>query len=309
MNILLIAEKKTQVALCITALKNRGVESNYLRVSKITIVSTQNKTTLKSLGEELDRPNAVFIQTRASFAPFIEPMLEELEKLKCYTSAKRGAYYFGWNEPFQFVTLAQKEVSVPKTITTASIKNLEQTSKKISYPVIVKTFSGKKAQQAIIISSAKELNLFAKSIKSEIDAFLIAQFIEGDVISSTIIGNKVFSIKRKTVEGSTQRIREGKSYKLSEEDTNTVINAARAGGLDIARVDMIRGKIIKVDPFIPLEEFNIACAENLEEYIADRLIEMSENHKIVEGPNSAMLELKRFFSKIIHKKTANRGEQ
>ncbi|MEI7961872.1 MAG: hypothetical protein WCI04_06070 [archaeon] len=297
MKILIVAEKKKQVKPYLEAFANRGIDATYLRVSKITLVSKTNKTTIKSLGEEIPIYDAVFIQTRTSLAPFIEPLLEELETLNSYVTTKKGSYYIGWNEAYQFVTLALAQIPTPKTITTASAKNIEKVSKKISYPVSVKTFLGKNAQQSQIIHSASELNSFVRSIKTDIDAFLIREFFEGDVISSAVIGNKLFSVKRKYMEDKVTEIRNGLFYKLSEHDHETVVHAAKACGYDIARVDIVKGHVIKVDPLIELEDFNLACSDNIEEYVAEFLTDKATKHAHKPKASADFLGIRKFLQK------------
>ena len=279
------------------AIANRGFNATYRRVSKITLVSKASKTTIKSLGEEIPIYDAVFIQTRTSLAPFIEPLLEELETLNSYTTAKKGSYFIGWNEAYQFVTLALAQIPTPKTITTASGKNIEKISKKISYPVSVKTFLGKKAQQSLIIHNASELNSFVRSIKTDIDAFLIREFAEGDVVSSAVIGNKVFSVKRKYSEEKVSEIRNGQFYKLSEHDHETAVHAAKACGYDIARVDIVKGRVIKVDPIIELDDFNLACSDNIEEYVAEFLIEKAQKHAHKPKVRADFFGIRKFLQK------------
>lgn len=301
MNILIIAEKRVQVKQYIDALTEKGQTVNYIRVSKITLVSKQNETLIKSLGEEVEAYDAVFIQTRTSLAPFIEPLLEELEAINSYTNIKKGSYFTGWNEPYQFVTLALANIPTPKTITTASIKNIEQFSKKISYPILINTYIGKKNQQSLVINSNRELNGFVKSIKTEIDGFMIREFIEGNIISSIVVGKKTFAVKRNYNGEEVEKIKEGKYYVMTENENETAINAAKACGYDIARVDMIKGKIIKVTPMFLLEDFNNICSVKIEDYVADFLIEMAKKHENKVKAPIDFLSLKKLIGKTILK--------
>jgi glutathione synthase/RimK-type ligase-like ATP-grasp enzyme len=301
MNILIIAEKRTQIKPYLDALTERGQSPKYIRVSKITLVSKQNETLIKSLGEEVEAYDAVFIQTRTSLAPFIEPLLEELEAINSYTSIKKGSYFTGWNEPYQFVTLALANVPTPKTITTASVKNIEQLSKKISYPILINTYIGKKNQQTLVINSNRELNGFVKSIKTEIDGFMIREFIEGNVISSIIVGKKTFSIKRNYNGEEVEPIKSGKYYTMTENENETAIKAAAACGYDIARVDTIRGKVIKVTPMFSIEDFNNICSVKIEDYVAEFLIEMAKKHENKVLAPYDFLGLKKLLGKTILK--------
>jgi len=299
MNILVIAEKKQKAQPFIEAIREKGSVVKYIRVSKITLVSKQNETLIKVMGQEIPIYDAVFIQVRASLAPFIEPLLDEFQNQQIYTTAKKGAYFIAHNEPYQFVTLSTAEIPSPRTFSSGSVKNIEKISKKISYPLMAKTFIGKKAQQALIVNNSKELNIFIKSIKTEIDGFMLREYIEADAISCAVIGRKVYAIRRKNQEGTIAELNEGESYKVTENEEKTALAAAHAGGFDIARVDLAKGRVVKIDPVIPIEEFNKICSERLEEHVANFLIEKAEQHESKRKVTYDLFGLKKILSKTI----------
>ena len=297
MNILVLAEKKKKVQPILDALDKKG-HTTYLRLSKIILVSKKNKTKIKAYGNELEDYDAIFIHARTSLAPFIEPLLEELNKIGCYTNIKKGAYYAGWNEPYLMVALTQTGIPTPKSISTGSATNVETIASKISYPAIVKTYLGKKVQHVLLVNSSRELKLFAKSLKTEIDGFMVREYILGDVISCAVIGKKIFAVKRKCVE-EAKEIFEGKMYKLNEKEEELVLNTAKATGYDVARIDLVKGKIIKVEPTIPIEEFDIACSEQIETHIANYLIEKASEHAANRIIPYDFLGIRKFLSKTI----------
>jgi glutathione synthase/RimK-type ligase-like ATP-grasp enzyme len=300
MDILIIAEKKARAEPFVNALLKRHVHAKYLRVSKITLVSKQKETQIKTLGKEIHKADGVFIITRASLAQFIEPMLEELQNRKIYCTAKKGSYYIALNEPYQFVTLAIGGIPTPKTIMSGSAKNLENISKKVSYPLIAKTFIAKKAQQALVVNNGKELKGFIKSIKAEIDGFMLKEFIEADTISCAVVGKKVFAIRRKQNAGEISDLAQGKPYKPSEAEEKTAISAAITCGLDIARVDLSKGKVTKVEPTFNLEAFNNITSEHIEDHVAEFLIDKAEEqHEDIRKLSYDLLGIKKIISKTI----------
>ncbi|MFA6268648.1 MAG: hypothetical protein WCW13_05105 [archaeon] len=299
MDILVIAEKKIKADAFLQALKEKGVHAKYLRVSKITLVSKHKETLIKALGKELPLYDAVFIYVRPTLAQFIEPLLEELTNQGIYCNAKKGAYYIALNEPYQFVTLAIEGIPAPRTISSASAKHIEKLSKKIYYPLLAKSFINKKPQQALIVNNSRELNIFIKSIKTEIEGFILREFIQGDTISCVVIGRKVFAIKRKHFDGEVAEISKGTCYKPTENEEKIAISAAHACKLDIARVDLVKGKVVKVEPSFPLEEFDNICSDNLEECVAHFLIEKAEQHESKRKTTYDFLGIKKLLSKTI----------
>jgi len=302
MDILIIAEKKRKIQSLLDALNEKGAHADYLRVSKITLVSKKGETQIKSMGKEIPHYDAVYINVRTSLAQFVEPLLEEIETIGSYTNIKKNSYYLGSNEPYSFVALAQEKVPCPRTITTGSGKNIEAFSKKISFPVIAKTFVGKKVQQELFINSSRELSFFSKSMRTDIDAFMIREFIEGEVISCAVIGEKVFSVKKKQTNETSKQIKKGKVYKTTEKEKEIAIKAANSLGYAIAFVEMVKGEVIKVEPIIPLDDFNSVLSENLEEYIALFLIEKAKEHEPRRKISYDILGIRKILSKTIFRK-------
>lgn len=299
MDILILAEKKKNAEMFVNAIKAKGHNAAYIRLSKITLVSKQNESLIKSKGEELEQYDAVFIQARTTLAPFIEPLLDQLESEGCYSTARKGSYYIGMNEPYQFVTLSLAKVPIPKAITSGNAKNIEHLSKHLTYPLLAKSFIGKNVQQAIVVTNARALNNYIKSIKTEIDGFMLRQFTRSDVISCVVIDSRIFAVRRKFVDGMTEEIKEGKIYKLPDNDSKTAILAAQTCGYDIARVDLCKGKVVKVDPMVPWNDFDKICSEKIEDYVADFLIEKAIQNEGKRKIKYDFLGLRKLFKNTI----------
>lgn len=296
MNILILAEKKKKVQNLLNAL-NESKNTTYLRLSKVVLVSKNNRTRIKAFGTELEEYDAIYIQARTSLSPFIEPLLEEIEQIGNYTNIKKGSYYIGENEPYLTVVLSQAEIPIPKSISTGSVKNIESIAKKIQYPLIIKTFFIKKPQQVLLVNSQRELKLFIKSIKTEIDGFLIREFIQGDIISCAVIGEKIFPVKRKSSQTNSKEIEQGKKYKLNQKEREIILKTLKTIGYDIARIDLVKGKIIKVEPIIPFEEFRGVYTNQIELQLANHLTQKALEHEANKISPYDFLGIRKFLSK------------
>ncbi len=273
MRVLVIAEKQKHAMPFIEAMKSKGIKANYLRILKISLVSKHKNTLIKAMGEDIPKYDAVFLQARLSLAPFVEPLLEELKRKEIYVNCNPGSYFIGMNAPYKFVCLSLAGVKTPRTITSGSGKNIERISKKVSYPLLAKSFKGKDVQQSTVIENEKELNSFVKSIKHDIDGFMLREFIEGNMLSCAVIGEKVFAINRKINEYVVSDLEKGVCSKLSDDETKIAIAAARVCGYDIAWVDLVNSYVVKVEPQLPWEKFNKICSETLEESVANFFID------------------------------------
>ena len=296
MNILILAERKKKVQNLINAL-SKSRNTTYLRLSKLVLVSKKNRTRIKAFGTELDEYDAIYIHARTSLSQFIEPLLEEIEQIGSYTNIKKGSYYIGENEPYLSVVLTQAGIPTPNSISTGSVKNVESIAKKIKYPLIIKTFYSKKLQQVLLVNTPRELKLFIKSIKTEIDGFLIREFIKGDIISSAVIGEKIFSVKRKYVEANSKEIEEGKKHKLNQKEKEIILKTLKVVGYDVARIDLVKGKVIRVEPIIPFEEFSEVYKNQIELQLAKHLTQKATEHEANKIIPYDFLGIRKFLSK------------
>ncbi|MBT4870899.1 MAG: ATP-grasp domain-containing protein [Candidatus Diapherotrites archaeon] len=273
MRILVIAEKQKYAQSFVDAMKSKGVKANYLRILKISLVSKHKNTLIKALGEDIPKYDAVFLQARTSLAPFVEPLLEELARKGIYVNCSPGSYFVGMNAPYKFVTLSLAGVKTPRTLTSGSGKNIERISKKVSYPLLAKSFKGRDVQQSIVVENEKDLTSFVKSIKHDLDGFMLREFIDGDMLSCAVIGEKVFAVNRKINDFVVSDLEKGVCFKPSEDESKEAILAAKACGYDIAWVDLVNGHVIKVEPELPWKKFNKLCSETLEEHVANFYID------------------------------------
>lgn len=298
LRVLVLAEKKTIADPFVNAFLEKGITAKYLRLSKVVLVSKKEKTEIKLVGSNIENFDAVFLQARSTLAPFVEPLLEELINQGFYVNSKPGSYYLIDNEPYTFVSLAMNNIKTPRTLTSGSGKNIERVSKNISYPLLAKSFVGKKVQQALIVNNEKELNSFVNSIKSDIDGFMLREYIDEPVVSCVIVGDEVFSIKRKVVDQIVVPIDKGVYYRLSENDRENVINATKVVGLDVARVDLVKGRIISIEPKINIKNFNKICSADIESRIIDFYLS-KENEIKRKNIFSEIKDLKSLFSNTV----------
>lgn len=299
MRILVLSEKEKIAKPFVSAMVEKGVRANYLNLLKINLVSKHKNVQIKALNENIPKYDAVFLQARTNLAPFIEPLIDILQEQKIFCNAKPGSYYISVNEPYLFVNLSTNNVRTPKTLFTGFVKNIERISKKISYPLIAKSFIGKNVQQSILINNDKELNSFVNSIKARVDGFMLREFIDECVVSCVVIGEKVFAIDRRSNDKCVLELEKGRSYSLKEEEKETVIKAANSCGLEIARVDLVKGRVISVEPEIPLEVFNKICSENLEKHVANFFIDKIQAVGVKKNVGDDLIDLANKLSKTI----------
>ncbi|MFA5357701.1 MAG: hypothetical protein WC308_02155 [archaeon] len=298
MRLLVIAERKSKIEPFLPAFRAKGFEVKYIRILKIGLVSKGRNVLVKTLGENIPQCDAVFLQCRSSLAPFIEPLLEEFVARKIYCNSRLGSYYVGMNEPYKFVTLALGGADISRLAITGSAASTDALSKKERYPLLIKALLGNSVQQSMVVSNEKDFDFFLKSIQGKIDAFMVHEYPEGDIVTCAVIGQKVFAIKRKfSPSAGVSELSRGKIYKLSDEEMNSVIKASRTCGYDIAQVELVNGKVFDVTVNVKWNVFNEICSENLEEHVAQFFYETMQLLGIDEGASEKPGIVKKFLSK------------
>lgn len=297
MKVLVIAEKESHIEGFVKAFEEKGFEARFLSFSQINLISKHKNTLIKAKGENIPRYDAVFMQARLNLAPFIEPLMDELIHQNIYANCRPGSYYTCSNEPYEFVALALGHVDTIKTFSVGTPAGIESIAKKVTFPVMIKSFVGTEAQQALVVNSEKELVLFSKSIKKDMDGFIVREFINDDVVTCAVIGDKVFAVKRKLVDRAASKISEGKQYSLSDNESETATKAALVCGYDIAQVDIVDGKVIHVQPRISWNAFNKVTSEQLESHVAQFYADKVSHFGAKKTFSDDLKDLGKMFSK------------
>ena len=149
--------------------------------------------------------------------------------------------------------LTKAGVDTPKTLVSRNTADIDDLLEQIGLPVIIKLASGTHGN-GVILAETK------KAAKSALQAFylynedgtniLIQEYIEesaGTDIRAFVVGSQVVaSMKRQSLtddfRSNLHKGGEGSSIKLTDEEKKVAIRAAKAMGLHIAGVDLMRSK-------------------------------------------------------------------
>jgi len=270
MNVSLIAEKESEdIKKLLQAFKSKNLSAEFIDVGDVGVLIEKNVSTLFHEEKSLKESDSVFLSLPVEFTLFAEPFLSELVDLGAYSQLKPHSYYILSNKPFLYSNLNSKGVLTPKTDILADKEAIDFSLKEFSYPLIVKTFLGLKKTNSVLVESERSLKSFIKSISVNVDAITIQEYLEGDVDQSLVIGYDVFTIKRKWVEKELSHSKKSLSTKLSDEDKETTVRAAKVCGVDIGVVKMINGHVIGVRNRINFQVFNDALSLNMHEKVAE----------------------------------------
>ncbi len=265
----LVLEETPSVKHLKRAFREKGFTIKVLDLKKLSLLSGKNGTELLNGSVDFEKINCVFLKAGLKLTQFAEPLLDEFEKRNIYCQVKTKSNFISTNEPLQLAVLNKFNIKMPRTMVFGSPEPIKSQAEKFSYPVQFKAFRRGEKTMSMLVETERSLISIAKSLRAEQDAIIVREFIEGDVDESAIIGDKVFSIRRKFEGGILQSMKKAKSVKLSQAEKETAIHSAHICGYDIANVKMCKGYVLKVKPLLKINTFNKITGEDLYEETAD----------------------------------------
>lgn len=142
-------------------------------------------------------------------------------------------------------------VGIPKTVFARENVDYKDVLDKVGgAPAIIKVARGTHGNGVVLAETPKAAKAVMQAFYVEEVSFLVQEFIEesaGTDIRALVIGGRVVaSVKRQSLDddfrSNTHQGGVGKAVKLTAEEEKTAIKAAKAMGLPICGVDMMRSK-------------------------------------------------------------------
>ncbi len=270
MNLLLLRVEKTRTQIELQkSFEKKGFNVKTLNLKKLSLLSDRKKTELKNGDINFDKINAVYLRAPLQINSFVEPLLDIFKEKKIYCQYKPNSYYNSSNEALQFNALNLNGIKIAKVVTFGDSNTIQSHVNKFEYPVLFKSFRKQQKSQTILVESARSLKSIAKSIRFNIDGAVIREFVEGPVEDCAVIGDKVFTIRRKWLGDEPQKLSKGKLVKLSKTEKETAVKAAQVCGFDIATVKLAQGNVSKVRPGISYLTFSKKSGDSMFDEVAD----------------------------------------
>lgn len=203
-------------------------------------------------GEPLIDVDAVIPRIASSMTRYGSAMVRQFEMKGVYTSANSIAIARSRDKLRSMQLLSKSGVGIPKTVFSRNTADIDDLIEQIGgTPVIIKLARGTHGN-GVVLAETK------KAAKSVLQAFylhnedgtniLLQEFIEesaGEDIRAVVVGGRVVaSMKRQSLDddfrSNIHQGGEGSVVKLTDEEKKTAVKAAKAMGLPICGVDMMR---------------------------------------------------------------------
>jgi ribosomal protein S6--L-glutamate ligase len=232
------------------------------RGHKVTIVKyrdcyasiEKNNPTVSYKGEDLGKFDAIIPRIAANMTRYGTAIVRQLEMQGVYTVSSSLAINRSRDKLRSMQLLAKYGVGIPKTIVSRNSADIDDLLDKLGgMPVIIKLARGTHGN-GVVLAETK------KAAKSVLQAFyltnedgtniLLQEFVKesaGTDIRAFVVGGRVIaSMKRQSLDddfrSNLHKGGEGTVIKLTEEERKMAIKAAKAMGLNVAGVDLMRSE-------------------------------------------------------------------
>jgi ribosomal protein S6--L-glutamate ligase len=233
--------------------KKRGHSVSIINYVLCSAKIEQGKPVISYKGEDLDGFDAIIPRIAASYTRYGSAIVRQFEMQGVFTANSSIAIVRSRDKLRTIQLLSRAGIGIPKTIFSRGVTdNLNELIEELGgTPIIIKLARGTHGN-GVVLAETK------KAAKSVLQGFylmdddgtnvLLQEYIEesaGEDIRVFVVGSKVVaSMKRQSLDddfrSNIHQGGKGSIIKLTDEERKTAVKAAKAMGLNIAGVDMMR---------------------------------------------------------------------
>ncbi|HTH72385.1 MAG TPA: RimK family alpha-L-glutamate ligase [Candidatus Pristimantibacillus sp.] len=227
----------------------RGHEVKVVNYAKCYMTIERGNPVVYYKGNILDDFDAVIPRIAQSYTKYGCAVVRQFEMRDVYTTAKSIAINRSRDKLRAYQLLAKAGVGIPKTVFARETADFEDVIQKAGgAPLIVKVARGTHGNGVVLAETNKAAKAVMQAFYVEGVTFLVQEYVQesaGVDVRALVVGNRVVaSIKRQSLDddfrSNTHQGGVGKIVKLTAEEEKTAIRAARAMGLPVCAVDMMR---------------------------------------------------------------------
>ena len=231
--------------------KKRGHEVRVIKYKNCYLALDDKHPDVYYDGEKLEKFDAILPRISNSMTRYGCAVVRQFEMQGVWTAATSVAITRARDKLRASQILAKYDVDTPKTLVSRNTSDIDDLLKQIGLPVIIKLATGTHGNGVILADTQK-------AAKSALQAFylynedgtniLLQEFIKesaGKDVRAFIVGNRVVaSMERASLDddfrSNLHQGGQGTPVKLTPEEKRVALKAARAMGLHICGVDLMR---------------------------------------------------------------------
>lgn len=267
--------------------KARGHEVRVIKYKDTYTAIEKNNSVVRYQGQSLDHFDAIVPRIAQSYTKYGTAIARQLEAQGSFTTATSLAINRSRDKLRAYQVLAKAGVAIPKTVFARESASFEDIIDLAGgTPLIIKVARGTHGNGVVLAETPKAAKAVMQAFYVEGVNFLVQEFVKesaGVDIRALVVGGRVVaSIKRQSLDGdfrsNTHQGGEGVAVKLTDEERKTAIKAAKAMGLPICGVDMMRSDkgplVLEVNSSASIKTPELITGRNL----AEKIIEYIEQN-------------------------------
>jgi ribosomal protein S6--L-glutamate ligase len=232
----------------------RGHEVSVIKYKECYASIEQSNPTVSYRGEDLTKYDAVIPRIASHMTSYGTAIVRQLEMQGVYTVSSSIAISRARDKLRSMQLLAKYGIGIPKTVVSRNSTDIDDLLEQIGgTPVIIKLARGTHGNGVVLAETKKAAKSVLQALyltDEEGTNILLQEFIEesaGTDIRAFVVGSRVVaSMKRQSLDddfrSNLHKGGQGTSVKLTEVEKKTAIKAAKAMGLNIAGVDLMRSE-------------------------------------------------------------------
>ena len=233
----------------IEAARARGHEIATVNHLRCTIDIASSRPKIHYQGRVLERPDAVIPRIGASVTFFGAAVVRQFEMMRVYCVNESVAISRSRDKLRSLQLLSRKGIGLPVTVFAHRTSNAEEIVNLAGgAPVVIKLLEGTQGVGVILGETPKAAESIIQAFGGVNTNILVQEYIKeakGEDIRCIVVGDKVVaSMKRQGREGefrsNLHRGGSAKAEKITPQERTTAIAAAKAMGLNVCGVDMLR---------------------------------------------------------------------
>ncbi|MDQ3015635.1 MAG: RimK family alpha-L-glutamate ligase [Bacteroidota bacterium] len=214
----------------------------------LTILS--GKLGVRYQGEFLGYPDAVIPRIGSSVTSYGAAVVRQFEMMQVYCVTTTDALLRARDKRTAAQFLAAHDLPVPDSVFTAVPENVEQVLRLLGdqFPIVIKTLNSTQGQGVILGESFTSAQSVAEAFIRLREEILLQRFIEeakGKDIRVFIVGGEVVATMERSAQNgefrsNLHRGATSQKIKITSQEEEIALRAARLMGLEVAGVDILR---------------------------------------------------------------------
>lgn len=229
--------------------ESRGHNVRVISYAKCYVTLERSNPEVHYKGKSLKNVDVIIPRIAAGLTKYGSSIVRQFEMQGVFTTTSSIAIVRSRDKLRSIQLLSRAGIGIPKTVFARETADLDDVLEQVGgAPVIIKVARGTQGNGVVLAETRKAAKAVMQAFYVEGVNFLVQEFIEesaGTDIRAFVVGGKVVaSMKRQSLDddfrSNLHQGGEGSSIKLTDEERKIAQKAAKALGLSVCGVDMMR---------------------------------------------------------------------